>query len=115
MIDRHSLQCAIFFAFLFTFSNAFSQLRCQAEDAVFSSRGDKPTQIIFRNNSINILRIFWIDYSGSRKWYANILPGEIHIQPTYASHPWVVTDRSGNCKMVTFAELGSNTIRIGNE
>jgi len=33
---------------------------------------------------------------------------------TYATHPWVVTDASGNCIGVYFAEVGENHIAIGN-
>jgi len=33
---------------------------------------------------------------------------------TNATHPWVVTDASGNCIGVYFAEVGENHIAIGN-
>jgi hypothetical protein len=40
--------------------------------------------------------------------------GESQSFDTYATHPWVVTDASGNCIGVYFAEVGENHIAIGN-
>ncbi len=91
----------------------YAQSRCQAEAAVFSLRGDKPTTVVFENNGSSVIRIFWIDYQGERKWYANLMPGDRHTQPTYASHPWVVTDVRGNCRMVAFSEVGIVNIALG--
>lgn len=110
-----------FIKWLFIFHSAiatsltYAESRCQAETAVFSVRGDKPTTIVFTNSGNRVLRIFWIDYSGARKWYANISPGERHIQPTFASHPWVVTDSQGNCQMVAFSEVGQSNITLGGQ
>jgi len=117
MISALSIRRQMLFIFLSAIAIplAYAQSRCQAETAVFSLRGDKPTTIVFNNNGSGILRIFWIDYAGVRKWYANISPDERHTQPTYASHPWVVTDIRGNCQMVAFSEVGVTSITLGGQ
>ena len=39
--------------------------------------------------------VFWLNYRGQRVLYTTLKPGQAFNQPTYASHPWVVTDPNG--------------------
>jgi len=67
------------------------------------------TTILFVNSSSATVNVFWLDYQGNRVWYATLLPGDSYIQETYLSHPWVITDESGNCLELHLA-LGTPSI-----
>jgi hypothetical protein len=59
-----------------------------------------------------VINVFWIDYDGRRHFYRSLGKGDSQAFDTYATHPWVVTDASGNCLGVWFADVGSGTITI---
>ena len=55
------------------------------------------TNITFKNYRGSTARIYWIDFNGTRKLYASVEHGQSHVQPTFMTHPWVVTDDTGRC------------------
>jgi hypothetical protein len=70
---------------------------CSEEAQACSIEGRHPARISFRNDRPTPVLIYWIDYTGGRKLYAQIASGHRHDQPTFLTHPWVVTDIVGNC------------------
>ncbi|MEU1370640.1 protein kinase [Streptomyces sp. NPDC005803] len=50
------------------------------------------TQIEFVNQRSEAVRIYWLDYQGSRTLYTQLAPGAAYIQQTYVSHPWIITN-----------------------
>lgn len=59
---------------------------------------------MFNNESNFVVDLLWIDYCGREVYYASIAPGTIHMQPSYATHPWVVRDHiSQNTVLVMIA------------
>jgi hypothetical protein len=70
---------------------------CHEEKNARSVEGHRSAMISFRNDSPTPVRIYWVDYTGNRKFYKEIANGQRHDQPTYLTHPWVVTDLAGNC------------------
>ena len=75
---------------------------CAEEHGLRSKRGDQPTELVFVNKKSHPVRIYWINYDGGRKFYAEVRPHQEHVQQTYRTHPWVVTDRQENCLGVYF-------------
>ncbi len=70
---------------------------CEGEQSSRSIVGTNATAVSFTNYRGSPVRIYWLDYNGARKLYATIGPGLSHVQSTYVSHPWVVTDLSDRC------------------
>jgi hypothetical protein len=85
---------------------------CASESGLHSKSGETQTSIAFSNERNRPIRVFWIDYNGARKFYAQIASGGSKSFATYATHPWVVLDASGNCLGVWFADVGGNEITI---
>jgi hypothetical protein len=50
------------------------------------------TSITFVNRRATPVALYWIDYNGGRDLYTKIAPGETITQPTYRTHPWLLTD-----------------------
>jgi len=86
---------------------------CTDETTIKSSSETRPTQISFRNGSADRRRLYWIDQQGQRKFYAVIPPQNIHTQPTYVAHSWVVTDDSEKCLFVITASSAPITVEVG--
>lgn len=47
---------------------------------------------MFSNDTDAVMDLWWVDYVGKEVYYASISPGTTHMQPSYATHPWVVRD-----------------------
>ena len=77
-----------------------------------SQSSKQKTQIVFANGRSGVINVFWINYEGRRQFYASLTEGEKRSFDTFATHPWVVTDASGNCLGVHFADAGSDTVTI---
>jgi len=50
------------------------------------------TMVVFHNNSEAIRKLYWLDFTGKRKLYKELPSGETHVQVTFLTHPWLVTD-----------------------
>jgi len=70
---------------------------CSEERNTRSIEARQPATISFRNESPMPVRIFWVDYAGSRVLYKEIASGQRYDQSTFLTHPWVVTDIGSNC------------------
>lgn len=60
-----------------------------------SGKGDLEVRLRFDNQSMETVRIFWIDFSGERKPYGFVDPGRNHDQSTFSNHLWVLVGESG--------------------
>lgn len=70
---------------------------CAGEPSSKSIHGTSATVVSFTNYRASPVRVYWLDYNGARKLYVTINPGLSHVQSTYVSHPWVVTDLTDRC------------------
>jgi hypothetical protein len=77
-----------------------------------SQKDTKRTNIIFHNATSKAVHLYWINYRGRRESYGSIAPGQTHSQPTYRTHPWLVTDHRGKCLNVYFADVANNAVTI---
>jgi von Hippel-Lindau disease tumor supressor len=69
--------------------NNFGKLR--------SKNSNTPTKIRFVNERDETVRIFWLDFGGAMRFYAEVEAGATLLQPTYLTHPWIILDNTGNC------------------
>jgi hypothetical protein len=82
------------------------------EKDVKSISGDVATTMIFVNNSGEMVKVYWIDYHGKRKFYMALKDGESYQQPTYLTHPWLITDEDGNSWDIYFPDAEPRTVEI---
>ena len=74
--------------------SAASMLDCSQERAIQSQNSSASTSITFRavgENDETQFKIYWLDYKGKRVFYKHIFAGDVYRQPTYLTHPWLVT------------------------
>ncbi len=75
-------------------SHGPQQLSCSEEGSVRSISGDVSVNITFGavgENDETQFKIYWLDYQGRRQLYKHIFAGDTHRQPTFMTHPWLVT------------------------
>ena len=70
---------------------------CRQEAGMRSIQGDTATQIQFVNTTSREVRLYWLDYKGQRVFYRAIPAGGKYLQPTFKTHPWVLTDQNDRC------------------
>ena len=92
---------------------SWAESACPSEATLRSVASTQHTHITFQNARPRVVNIFWIDYDGRRYFYHSLESGESQSFDTYATHPWVATDASGNCVGVYFADVGENHVSIG--
>jgi von Hippel-Lindau disease tumor supressor len=77
--------------------NGNSVKSCNDERNFRSVQGSIHTSMKFINSTQQEVRAYWLDYSGRRVFYKAIPPRGHYTQPTFETHPWVVTDARDNC------------------
>ena len=70
---------------------------CPPRGSARSVDANQTASVEFHNQTGAMLRLFWLDYNGERKHYADIQPNDRHVQQTYVSHPWILVDPQGGC------------------
>jgi hypothetical protein len=88
------------------------ELRCADEGQIKSIDGKQPTVITFLNDYGSPVRQHWLDYSGQRKFYSTIKQGESHTQPTFFTHPWMITDSADKCIAIYMPDGRGNPVTI---
>lgn len=87
---------------------------CSSEGTVKSLRGDEPVSIRIRNDSGQSLQVFWIDYLGKRDFRGKLGPGQSILQPTFATHPWLLADGNGVCRRLTVVNKNTQEVSMRN-
>jgi von Hippel-Lindau disease tumor supressor len=71
--------------------------KCEQESRLRSIEGVKATEFTLTNHSKTTIVLYWLNYEGKRVKYEQVAPGDQVTQPTFLTHPWVVTDTKGRC------------------
>ena len=82
------------------------------EKATHSLHAHIPTTIRFENQSGKKIKIYWLDYSGNRKLYKILENNQVHSQPTFLTHPWLVTGEDDRAWQIYFPDSQPKTILI---
>lgn len=86
-----------------TASIAWQYLPVSERTNVRSTAGDTPTVFTVVNGSDHLVKLYWINYAGEPVLYAAIQPGSRFSQPTYATHPWLITDANEKPSLLVIA------------
>jgi len=88
---------------------AASSSNCALESSFKSISQNTPVTLRISNNSLEVMRIYWLDYSGRRQYSSSVWPLFSWSTRTYATHPWVITNVWGTCqKLIRDAALAPN-------
>ena len=49
------------------------------------------SEVVIDNRSDAYVVLYWLDYGGERQLWGEVAAGEVLRQPTYETHPWLVT------------------------
>ena len=74
-----------------------SDSNCEKESKLRSKEGVTPVEFTLTNRSKNKIVLYWLNYEGKRIKYEEVIPGDQVKQPTFLTHPWVVTNTQGQC------------------
>jgi von Hippel-Lindau disease tumor supressor len=69
---------------------------CRDERNLRSVQGNVHSTMKFVNRTNQEVRSYWLDYSGRSVFYKAIPPNGNYTQPTFQTHPWVITDPRDN-------------------
>jgi len=61
-----------------------------AQEQLCSTSDDIDTFVVVTNTTNHALNLYWVDYDCVEQDFGVIEPGQTVIQPTYATHPWVL-------------------------
>lgn len=90
-------------------------VRLRAHWDVHSIDSQTETVLMFSNDSDQVVDLWWIDYYGREVYYASINPGTMHMQPSYATHPWVVRDHISNNPVLVLVASQNPVLAVVNE
>lgn len=90
-------------------------VKLRAHWDVHSMDSQTETVLMFSNDSDQVVDLWWIDYYGREVYYASINPGTIHMQPSYATHPWVVRDHISDNPVLVLVANKNPTLAVVNE
>lgn len=79
------------------YSMPVEELLCSDIGNIMSTEGKSRYQIEFINSLDETVNMFWINYEGEEELKQTMLPGDSWGVDTYATHPWVVRNNSGEC------------------
>jgi len=78
---------------------------CKEADSIKSGGGSTETRILFHNNTVQAMGIYWIDFQGNATaQYGSVVPGGIFAQDTFATHVWMLKNTTGECVAIFVAE-----------
>lgn len=92
--------------------NHSSNTSCRDERNLRSVQGNTHTTMKFVNRTNQEVRSYWLDYNGRRVFYKAIPPNGNYTQPTFQTHPWVITDARDNCLDIYVSNQPSAVVEI---
>lgn len=77
-----------------------------------SLNSNTPATLRFVNRGAHTVRVHWLDFEGRRIFYSSLPPGQSYTQNTFLTHPWLVTDVSGNPLLLHVTEEEESEVVI---
>jgi len=62
-----------------------------------SPPSSNPRRMTMRNASTAVRRVYWMDFTGARQRYTDLMPGQTWEIDTYVGHHWQITDATDRC------------------
>jgi len=79
---------------------------CRTRASLRSQNSAVSATLTIRNDTTATVSLSWLDTNGRSVFYKRLNPAESYVQPTYATHPWLVEDASGVCQGIFVAQQG---------
>jgi outer membrane lipoprotein-sorting protein len=89
-----------------------SDVGCAEEARLRSVDSAMATEVIFFNQSGAVIRTYWLDFQGQRKFRAEIPPGGSFVQQTYVNHPWLITNTATKSCVGIFQPMPAASIVV---
>lgn len=86
---------------------------CDSEPTRQSRQGEARADLTVVNNTDATFQLHWLDYEGGRVRYEDAPPHTSRIQPTWLTHPWILTDAQGTCYVLIVMNAVQQTMTIG--
>jgi hypothetical protein len=71
--------------------------RCEHEAQMASLSSHETTSMTILNRSDEPIKVYWLTFTGLRRLYHAIAPGDRVVQSTFLGHNWLVTNQRGEC------------------
>jgi hypothetical protein len=71
--------------------------RCRHESDFSSRPSQERTGMTIVNRSGHALKLYWLNFSGARKLYRTVSPGDQVTQQTFLGHNWLIETAEGDC------------------
>jgi VHL beta domain len=72
-------------------------MACTEESKLNSVMSKQPVEMVLRNQSGSVRKLYWLDFDGKRKLYATIENDRTHAVSTFITHPWLIADKADHC------------------
>ncbi|MCI0424864.1 MAG: hypothetical protein L0Z47_03310 [Actinobacteria bacterium] len=86
---------------------------CDSEPTRRSTEGTVVADLTVINNTDATFQLYWLDYDGARVYYQDSPPRSTVPQPTWLTHPWILTDADGTCYLLIVMNAVQQTMAIG--
>jgi len=73
-----------------------------AASVVRSVASTTRADVEFVNDSCERVQLYWIDYDGVLQDYGTLAPGQIHVQTTFVTHPWLAVGLQTAARLAVF-------------
>jgi hypothetical protein len=90
-----------------------AQRSCSERANLRSESSDTPAKVTFVHYSGPRRDVHWLDYSGQAQNMITIKPGQQTTADTFLTHPWMITDASGNCIEIVLPRPVPSVVRFG--
>jgi hypothetical protein len=85
---------------------------CPQEGHIKSPSSFNKATVTFDNQTAGDLKVYWIDFTGKRKFYSNLKAHSKYDQATWIGHVWVVTNAADRCLKLESANAVSQILEI---
>lgn len=86
--------------------------RCGEEGKIVSPGSTDNANIKFVNQTGQALRVYWLDFAGGRKSFADLAAGESYTQASFVGHAWLVADRADRCVRLATVDAASSPVTV---
>ena len=86
---------------------------CESEPERTSTEGLVEADLTVINLTDSTFTLYWLDYDGERVFYQESPPHSSVAQPTWLTHPWILTDDEGTCYLLIVMNAQQQTMTIG--
>ena len=73
---------------------------------------NRKTKFFIENKTSAELNVYWINYDGEDVFYKKVNAGDVFKQNTFVSHPWKITNSSGEVIKIVYPKSKDTIMSI---